>query len=84
MNCTFSGCCIYKKPRAFGESSSESEADECDNCFGHVEVRKKKGHNSHTHVEHPDNGTTDPPNPNDNDDKTPPDEPPPTPTPHKD
>ncbi|XP_058120296.1 E3 ubiquitin-protein ligase PPP1R11-like [Anopheles ziemanni] len=33
-------CCIYVKPRAFGESSSESE-DECENCFGHVELKKK-------------------------------------------
>lgn len=32
-------CCIYKKPRTFGESSSESE-DECENCYGHVEHRK--------------------------------------------
>lgn len=35
----FSGCCIYEKPRPFGESSSESE-DECENCRGHVENRK--------------------------------------------
>ncbi|XP_035914782.1 E3 ubiquitin-protein ligase PPP1R11 [Anopheles stephensi] len=33
-------CCIYVKPRAFGESSSESE-DECEHCFGHVELKKK-------------------------------------------
>ncbi|XP_058058454.1 E3 ubiquitin-protein ligase PPP1R11 [Anopheles bellator] len=33
-------CCIYEKPRAFGESSSESE-DECEHCFGHVELKKK-------------------------------------------
>lgn len=32
-------CCIYKKPKTFGESSSESE-DECENCYGHVEHRK--------------------------------------------
>lgn len=43
---TFQGCCIYKKPLQFGESSSESE-DECENCFGHVEKRhKKKGGSS--------------------------------------
>ncbi|KXJ75986.1 hypothetical protein RP20_CCG010521 [Aedes albopictus] len=34
-------CCIYVKPREFGESSSESE-DECEHCFGHVERKKKR------------------------------------------
>lgn len=30
------GCCIYEKPRMFGESSSESEDDdECKSCRGH-------------------------------------------------
>lgn len=33
-------CCIYVKPRVFGESSSESE-DDCEHCFGHVELKKK-------------------------------------------
>ncbi|EDW02879.1 uncharacterized protein ZK945.8 [Drosophila grimshawi] len=33
-------CCIYKKPLAFGESSSEDD-DECEHCFGHPEKRKK-------------------------------------------
>ncbi|OXA38914.1 E3 ubiquitin-protein ligase PPP1R11 [Folsomia candida] len=33
-------CCIYKKPHVFGESSSESEEDECENCYGHCELRK--------------------------------------------
>lgn len=28
----FSGCCIYEKPRQFGESSSESEGDEEEGC----------------------------------------------------
>lgn len=37
-------CCIYKKPTVFGESSSESE-DECENCYGHPEMkhRNRKG-----------------------------------------
>jgi len=35
-------CCIYEKPRKFGESSSESEGEECENCFGHVEKKKDK------------------------------------------
>ncbi|XP_071447195.1 uncharacterized protein [Hetaerina americana] len=34
-------CCIYHKPHQFGESSSESD-DDCENCFGHVEMKKKK------------------------------------------
>ncbi|CAN8010345.1 unnamed protein product [Ixodes pacificus] len=33
-------CCIYEKPRAFGESSSDSDDGECDNCRGHVELRR--------------------------------------------
>lgn len=40
-------CCIYKKPRTFGESSSESE-DECENCYGHVEMKKCNQHD-HDH-----------------------------------
>lgn len=32
-------CCIYVKPKEFGESSSESESDECENCHGHKEVK---------------------------------------------
>ncbi|XP_069357155.1 E3 ubiquitin-protein ligase PPP1R11-like isoform X3 [Maniola hyperantus] len=35
-------CCIYEKPRRFGESESESSDDECEHCFGHVEHRRKK------------------------------------------
>lgn len=38
---SFAGCCIYKKPLEFGESSSEDDEDECDHCFGHVEKKKK-------------------------------------------
>ncbi|XP_064477495.1 uncharacterized protein LOC135391253 [Ornithodoros turicata] len=34
-------CCIYEKPKAFGESSSESNDDETDCCRGHVERRQK-------------------------------------------
>uniref|UniRef100_A0A1B0DFA1 E3 ubiquitin-protein ligase PPP1R11 n=1 Tax=Phlebotomus papatasi TaxID=29031 RepID=A0A1B0DFA1_PHLPP len=34
-------CCVYHKPLSFGESSSEDE-DECEHCYGHVEMRKKK------------------------------------------
>lgn len=32
-------CCIYRKPHNFGESSSDSEQDDCDHCRGHVEKR---------------------------------------------
>lgn len=35
-------CCIYTKPRKFGESDSEDSDDECEQCFGHVEKRKQK------------------------------------------
>lgn len=39
---TLLGCCIYKKPRKFGESSSsDSSDDECEHCQGHVEKKKK-------------------------------------------
>lgn len=37
-----SGCCIFEKPRKFGESSSSDSDDECDHCQGHVERKKKK------------------------------------------
>lgn len=47
-------CCIYKKPSVFGESSSESE-DECENCFGHPEMkhrnRKDPDNSGHDHSE---------------------------------
>lgn len=32
-------CCIYRKPHNFGESSSDSEEDDCDHCRGHVEKK---------------------------------------------
>ncbi|XP_039714657.1 E3 ubiquitin-protein ligase PPP1R11-like [Pteropus medius] len=40
-------CCIYEKPRAFGESSSESEKEDEDNCdvvlcvWGHHKGRRR-------------------------------------------
>lgn len=36
------GCCIYKKPKEFGESSSSEDDsdDECDHCKGHVDKKK--------------------------------------------
>ena len=34
-------CCIYEKPREFGESSSESD-DECEHCKGHPEHKHAK------------------------------------------
>ncbi|XP_062533119.1 E3 ubiquitin-protein ligase PPP1R11-like isoform X2 [Bombyx mori] len=34
-------CCIYEKPRRFGESDSEDSDDECEHCFGHVERRHR-------------------------------------------
>ncbi|KAH8334105.1 hypothetical protein KR059_006677, partial [Drosophila kikkawai] len=41
-------CCIYKKPLAFGESSSEDDED-CEHCFGHPEKRKKNLKHNHNH-----------------------------------
>jgi len=32
-------CCIYEKPKEFGESDTESD-DDCDHCNGHVEAKK--------------------------------------------
>jgi len=32
-------CCIYQKPHKFGESSSDSEEEDCDHCRGHVEKK---------------------------------------------
>nr|XP_040575841.1 E3 ubiquitin-protein ligase PPP1R11-like [Lepeophtheirus salmonis] len=34
-------CCIYKKPRTFGESSSEEDEDECQDCIGHIKDQTK-------------------------------------------
>lgn len=34
-------CCIYEKPRNFGESSSEDSDDECEHCHGHKDAHKK-------------------------------------------
>lgn len=36
----WSGCCIYEKPKDFGESSSESD-DECEHCHGKKDAHKK-------------------------------------------
>ncbi|CAG2061535.1 unnamed protein product, partial [Timema podura] len=48
-------CCVYEKPRVFGESSSESEDEECENCHGHVERRS----NSQTPPEDTASGSAD-------------------------
>nr|CAD7593400.1 unnamed protein product [Timema genevievae] len=48
-------CCVYEKPRVFGESSSESEDEECENCHGHVEHRS----NSQTPPEDTASGSAD-------------------------
>lgn len=37
----FIGCCIYEKPKTFGESSSEDSDDECEHCHGHKDAHKK-------------------------------------------
>ena len=46
----FPGCCIYEKPRIFGESSSESEAsDNEDKCKGPKDYHKKAKKKGHDH-----------------------------------
>ncbi len=37
------GCCVYQKPRQFGESSSESDGEggDCKDCKTHKKARKK-------------------------------------------
>lgn len=39
-------CCIYEKPRNFGESSSEDSDDECEHCHGHKDAHKKPSPNA--------------------------------------
>ncbi|XP_012262577.1 protein phosphatase 1 regulatory subunit INH3 [Athalia rosae] len=34
-------CCIYEKPKDFGESSSEESDDECEHCHGHKDSHNK-------------------------------------------
>lgn len=40
-------CCIYEKPRTFDKSDSESDEDECDNCYGHKPHKKSNGNDHH-------------------------------------
>ena len=35
-------CCVYRKPKPFGESSSDEE-DECKACIGHRHHKSKDG-----------------------------------------
>lgn len=60
------GCCIYKKQLDFGESSSEESEDECDHCFGHVEIKKKKHFKKNGSDDGNDNGGNDDPSSNEN------------------
>lgn len=53
----FSGCCIYEKPRKFGESSSSESDDECDHCQGHVERKKKRRAPTGDSLDEGDSGT---------------------------
>ncbi|XP_015591753.1 E3 ubiquitin-protein ligase PPP1R11 [Cephus cinctus] len=39
-------CCIYEKPKSFGESSSEDSDDECEHCHGSKDIHKKPSPNS--------------------------------------
>ncbi|XP_047987607.1 E3 ubiquitin-protein ligase PPP1R11-like isoform X1 [Leguminivora glycinivorella] len=50
-------CCIYEKPKAFGESDSEDSDDECEHCFGHVEKRHKQAGGSTVTTDEQDGAT---------------------------
>ena len=42
-------CCVYVKPKTFGESDTESEGegnDDCKNCSGHTKSDPRKNSNS--------------------------------------
>ena len=54
MCITCLGCCIYEKPKLFGESSDESGDDDCTNhCRGHKKKCYQHGkggeHHEHSH-----------------------------------
>ncbi|KAK9526385.1 hypothetical protein VZT92_015086 [Zoarces viviparus] len=53
-------CCIYEKPRQFGESSSESEGDDDDEGCGSAHCIL--GHDRRGPGQRGDGGTTGPPN----------------------
>lgn len=57
--CCVPGCCIYEKPRQFGESSSESEGDDDDEGCGSANCIL--GHGRKGHVQRPDEGARAPP-----------------------
>lgn len=58
--CCVSGCCIYEKPRQFGESSSESEGDDDDEGCGSAHCIL--GHGRRGPGQREGGGTTVPPN----------------------
>ena len=35
-------CCVYQKPREFGESSDSDSETECEHCSGHVEAGRSR------------------------------------------
>ncbi|KAK8788848.1 hypothetical protein V5799_021376 [Amblyomma americanum] len=43
--CKSKCCCIFEKQREFGESSSDSEVDDCPNCRGHKENSRNNADN---------------------------------------
>ncbi|MED6263359.1 hypothetical protein ILYODFUR_009355 [Ilyodon furcidens] len=53
-------CCIYEKPKQFGESSSESEGEDDDEGCGSANCIL--GHGRKGHGQRPDGGTRAPPN----------------------
>ena len=50
-------CCIYHKPRAFDESSSESSSDESDSSCGSNDSRKRPhNHGDQSNMNRPNGG----------------------------
>lgn len=35
-------CCVYERPKQFGESSESESEGECEHCSGHVEARHRR------------------------------------------
>jgi len=56
-------CCIYKKPKVFGESDTSSDDSDADDCTAHCHGHKKKCYKhvktKHTHRHRDDDSDTD-------------------------
>lgn len=45
--CYIAGCCIYEKPKVFGESDTSSDEEDNDGCTPHCKGHKKKCYRHH-------------------------------------